>query len=362
MVYSILRTEVFMERIIRFHGARYPLMQPLDFAKLVYQSAFGGGHLINDENTALENLRRELASLPESRQSDDILVPVGNGLSRLDIAQAARHGIRPETITAMFSMSANDFKPDVGLFDRGMTLIVNLNCCGKEDSEALLASCRENGYSPFSHSEIYRREYHPAYRIVDHRFIFLLNAIIIIEKQLLAKGHAVIAVEGRCASGKSTYASLLQRLYDAQLFHMDDYFLPFGQKTDQRLAMPGGNVDHERFRSEILDHLLDDVVVYRPYDCASGKLAGPVSSPRKKVQIIEGVYSMHPAMAFPYDVRLFFDIGHELQNARIMLRNPDKYKRFINEWIPLEEHYFASFPIRQSADAVLNAENQGERL
>ena len=34
-----------LERILREHAERYPLMQPTDAVKLIYQNEFGGGHL-----------------------------------------------------------------------------------------------------------------------------------------------------------------------------------------------------------------------------------------------------------------------------------------------------------------------------
>ena len=38
---------------------------------------------------------------------------------------------------------------------------------------------------------------------------------------------------------------------------MDDYFLQPYQRTEERLAEPGGNVDYERFKEEIYDKKLE---------------------------------------------------------------------------------------------------------
>ena len=48
-----------LEQILREHAKRYPLMQPTDAVKLIYQNEFGGGHLIRDEQACLNYLRRE---------------------------------------------------------------------------------------------------------------------------------------------------------------------------------------------------------------------------------------------------------------------------------------------------------------
>ena len=46
-----------MRDILLRHAARYPLMEATDFAKLIYQSAFAGGHLISSRQAALERLK-----------------------------------------------------------------------------------------------------------------------------------------------------------------------------------------------------------------------------------------------------------------------------------------------------------------
>ena len=35
-----------LKQILQEHAKRYPLMQPRDVVKLIYQNEFGGGHLI----------------------------------------------------------------------------------------------------------------------------------------------------------------------------------------------------------------------------------------------------------------------------------------------------------------------------
>ena len=49
---------------------------------------------------------------------------------------------------------------------------------------------------------------------------------------------------------------------------MDDFFLRPEQRTAQRLAQSGGNVDWERFQAEVLIPLRQGISFsYRPYDC-----------------------------------------------------------------------------------------------
>ncbi|MBQ4050287.1 MAG: hypothetical protein IJD13_01520, partial [Oscillospiraceae bacterium] len=71
--------------------------------------------------------------------------------------------------------------------------------------------------------------------------------------RLLAEKEAVtVAIDGSCASGKSTLAAALTERYDCNLFHLDDFFLRPEQRTPERFAEVGGNVDYERFQEEVL--------------------------------------------------------------------------------------------------------------
>ena len=51
-----------LEAILKIHVKRYPLMQPTDAVKLIYQNEFGGGHLIRDEEIFLNYLRQDSAN------------------------------------------------------------------------------------------------------------------------------------------------------------------------------------------------------------------------------------------------------------------------------------------------------------
>ena len=107
---------------------------------------------------------------------------------------------------------------------------------------------------------------------------------------LLAENRPVlVAIDGPCAAGKTTLGAKLQEKFDCNLFHMDDYFLRPEQRTEARFQEPGGNVDYERFREEVLEPLKrGETFSYRPFDCKTFTLAQPVPVVPKKLTIIEG--------------------------------------------------------------------------
>ena len=61
-----------------------------------------------------------------------------------------------------------------------------------------------------------------------------------IRSRLDERGSVVVAIEGMCGAGKSTFAEELAREFDARLFRADDYFLRPEQRTPQRLSEVGG--------------------------------------------------------------------------------------------------------------------------
>ena len=67
-------------------------------------------------------------------------------------------------------------------------------------------------------------------------------------ERLLAEGRcAFVAIDGPCASGKTVFAASLHERFGGNVLHMDDFFLRPEQRTPERFAEPGGNVDRERY-------------------------------------------------------------------------------------------------------------------
>ena len=165
------------------------------------------------------------------------------------------------------------------------------------------------------------------------------------------KPRIIAAIDGRCGSGKTTLAAWLMEQFDGNLFHMDDFYLRSEQRTPERLAETGGNVDYERFREEVAVPLAAGrEVLYRRFDCASFSLEEPVLFPPKRLNVIEGSYSMHPYFGGIYDLRVFVTIDPAVQAERIRRRNgEEKLQRFLSEWIPKEEAYFRKYHPEQGA-------------
>ncbi len=164
-----------------------------------------------------------------------------------------------------------------------------------------------------------------------------------------------VAIDGRCAAGKSTLAAYLQRRNGWPVVHMDHFFLRPEQRSPERLAEPGGNVDRERFWEEVLLPLQEGrAAVYRPFDCRSQSLREPLRLDPAPVVLAEGSYSCHPALWEAYGLHVFLTVDPEEQLRRIAARNgPEGLKAFRDRWIPMEERYFEAFSLAERCELVL---------
>lgn len=184
-----------------------------------------------------------------------------------------------------------------------------------------------------------------------NRLITVQNAI---QQLLCQKETVIVAIDGNCTSGKTTLASQLAANYDCNVFHMDDFFLRPEQRTPERFAEIGGNVDYERFNEEVLLPLKSGKPFsYRRFDCSTFQLTDPVTVRPKKLNIIEGTYSLHPYFGKVHDLKILLTITPELQRERVLQRPTFLHKRFFEEWIPMENRYFDGFGIPEKCDLVI---------
>lgn len=185
------------------------------------------------------------------------------------------------------------------------------------------------------------------------------NAISAIKEKLdvNSKTPFIIAVDGRCGAGKTTFADLLRRELDCNIIHADHFFLQRQQRTERRLAEAGSNIDYERLVEEVLKPLAAGLPFsYQIFDCKTMSLAEKICINPKRAAVVEGSYSCHPSMWNYYDLKIFMDIDKESQKNRIIRRNgKEQAEMFFNKWIPMEEKYFKAYDILNRCDIVIDA-------
>ncbi len=176
----------------------------------------------------------------------------------------------------------------------------------------------------------------------------IISEIVAILKE---KERVTVAIDGRCAAGKTTLAEEISGIIPCNVFHADDFFLRPEQRTPERYAEAGGNFDRERFEKEVLLPIKTGLPFsYTPFDCRTMSFSAPVPVSPKKVNIIEGAYCAHPLLFDYYDLTVFLSVSKEEQRKRINKRNPQIADAFFTRWIPLEEKYISEYGMEQKCD------------
>ncbi len=175
-----------------------------------------------------------------------------------------------------------------------------------------------------------------------------------IKSILKEKEAIIIAIDGRCGSGKTTLANVLSETFDCNVFHMDDFYLPRAMQTEKRVSQAGGNIDRERFLNEVLIPAKNgEAVSYKAFDCEAQGYKNFIKIEPQKIAIIEGSYSCHSDFYALYDMHVFLTISPETQKERIIKRNGEEgYKAFENKWIPFEERYFKEQDVKNKCELV----------
>lgn len=348
-------------KILINHYKTYPQMQIEDFYKIIYQNEFAGGHLIDDAESSCKYLEEEFNLLNEQYKSDLIFEDIGNGLVRINLNSLNQTAISLNTVNKFFVNTANFVIGSIKKFEEKLNIFYK--CCREEilpyDTQKVsdfLDKQKNKGYRHISHSEEYREAYLPSYRVIKQEYAKYFEIFIKIDEICAQNEFVYAAIDGRCASGKRTLAELISGIYDCNIFHTDDFFLPFNLRYKKRLEEAGGNIDYDRFYNQIIEGLKNKkAFTYQAYDCSKSAFTKHIDVKHKKINIVEGSYSMHPKFSDIYNLKIFLHVDKEEQSKRILSRNGEEmHKRFINEWIPMEEKYFKEFNIKENCDLIYN--------
>lgn len=345
-----------MKQALVQHISEFPRLELQDAVKFLHQSNMGPGHLIEDTQASLRRLEKEYQDfVPDP--SLPLTTMLGRGLCRLNLARCSAMDLPPEMINRLFIATASGFAGDSDALLRDLAVLESLPHFEGAGSAAFLTEYRAKGMSAIGHSAAFRHAYHPAYRVVCQSYVDALPIILLIDHMSADRaGPLLVAIDGPCGSGKTHLGKLLQELYHCTLHHMDDFFLPPWRKTPLRLSQPGGNIDYERFLTQVLLPLTQNrAYEYQRWNCRLGALEMPQACSPGPITVIEGTYSLHPALRAYYDLRIFCSAPWPVRAERLQSRGgPALYKRFLSEWIPLEDAYFSVCDVAKCCQATLN--------
>jgi len=159
-----------LSNILIQHALKYPLMEPADAVKLIYQNEFGGGHLISDKEACLNRLQNEYQTVIQ-KTDIPLFEDIGNGIVRINLAALDTNGLTVGMLNDIFVASSEIIKGSKKSFLNKLNILEKLTRKGifKFDNYSLQAYLEEYlslGCPPVSHSRIYRDAYKPAYRVI----------------------------------------------------------------------------------------------------------------------------------------------------------------------------------------------------
>ena len=194
---------------------------------------------------------------------------------------------------------------------------------------------------------------------VSSKTISRRQAAFSVQNVVRQSDHPIIALDGRCGSGKTTWAEQLAKDNNLFLVHADDYFLQLHQRTEERLNTPGENVDWERIEEQVLLlYSRQEPVILQKFDCATKTLQDKTTADLSGYQglLIEGSYSLHERLLPYYSLSLFLDIDPAAQQKRLQKReSKESFLMFLSRWIPLEEFYISRKHPDLKADCIVES-------
>ncbi len=152
----------------------------------------------------------------------------------------------------------------------------------------------------------------------------------------------LVGIDGRGASGKSTFARALESgADDIVVVEFDDFYRPSIERQARTNTEIGGSFDWRRLRNQVLAPLSrDEAGEYQRYDWASDNLAEWHSVPVGGIVLVEGNYSTRAELIRFYDYTIWIDAPRDLRLARGVGRGGDDTRdRWLTEWMPEEDCY-----------------------
>ena len=160
----------------------HPEARLVDIYKFFFQGTFGPGHLITEKQSALKYLQNELQSMIDF---DSVLwQPVGYNKQyyRISLGLVKESTLSEEELFYAFVQSADSSAlPSIEEWIKEWNFILNiietmnLKIINYEEDKSILDDMLKKGNILVHHSDIYRKLYHPHYRVVNNKQFEKLN-------------------------------------------------------------------------------------------------------------------------------------------------------------------------------------------
>jgi hypothetical protein len=161
------------QQLIQNHLHRYPKMRMDDLYKLLHHTAMGSEHAVSNPAMAEDWMERELAAMGDGPHEPMIDTLGTHGrFVRIHLRPFISQNGDPDKLVRAFVQTANTAKPDTARMTQLLQKSLEMNLPWPADSLIqFYAEMRSLGYPAVHHSNIYKSEYRPAYRVISRDLI-----------------------------------------------------------------------------------------------------------------------------------------------------------------------------------------------
>ena len=150
------------------HYTRYPKMQIADLFKLLHQSSLGCEHMVSSLDTAINYISREYQAMVH--RSDLLIERLDGEYSRVHLSCMDK-GVSAEELGRLFYLSARKEEHGRESLIKKLEVAKELVRDGvlpfsEEAFQKAVDEWEKLGYPAIHHSNVFREEYHPAYRVI----------------------------------------------------------------------------------------------------------------------------------------------------------------------------------------------------
>jgi len=157
---------------------KHPSVMPQDIVKMCYQAAFGAEHLLTDIKAAEEYFCEEFSSVEIIPQnSEELFEYISSDFCRVNLAAWKKHNLPQEQLFEGFKKTAEQKNPDAENMFSGFIKIADETAKSEgfpfdyENWREFIDDYIKKGVRPVHHSERYRKNEYPSYRVISRKYI-----------------------------------------------------------------------------------------------------------------------------------------------------------------------------------------------
>lgn len=184
------------------------------------------------------------------------------------------------------------------------------------------------------------------------QFAQLVEKILDIQQK---KGSAFVAISGLGGSGKTFLTKKLEAaLLESRIIYVDDFYKTEEERGDVHSSenIISNCFDWDRIENVIRLFQEGKAVCYQKYNWEKNIREGWVEMYPQSITILEGIYSLQDRFLPYYDLSVWVEAPRELRRERIINRDQEWKRKWLDTWMEQDDRYFALEQPAQKAHII----------